>query len=277
MSEERLHTPHADRHRAMVARYGFGLFPLPVYREAAHGPWRVVRHGPAAVAGYVSGPALEPFRHVLYQGRRPWMSTSLMEQESHAFHVDRARGAVVVAGLGMAMYARAVADKPAVERVVVVERSPAVIALVAEAAGLAAWPCRDKVTVLEGDARAPDLAERVAAALGGRRPTYLYADIWTRAGSGEAPGETAAMVRALQPEAAGWWGQELAFAHWCRSAGRPPDAAALRDYAAEIAVPIPITAGYATFCRDVAAAQPPAAMPRGWRRFWRPRRRPPAA
>jgi len=277
MSDERLQPPRADRHRAMLAAYGFGLFPLPVYREAALGHWRVVRHGPGPVVGYVSGPAIEPCRHVLYERRRPWMSTSLMEQESHAFHVDRARGAVVVAGLGMALFACAAAARPEVERVVVVERSPAVIALVAEAAGLPAWPDREKVTVLEGDARAPQLAERVAAALAGRRPTYLYADIWTRAGTGEAPGETAAMVRALRPETAGWWGQELAFGHWCRSSRRQPDAAALHDYAAEIEVPIPATGGYAAFCRDVAAAHPPPALRSGWRRLWRPRRRLPAA
>jgi hypothetical protein len=258
----------------MRTAYGFGLFALPAYREAALGDWRVVRHGPAPVVGYVSGAAIEPFRHVLYERRRPWMSTSLMEQESHAFHVARARGAVVVAGLGMAMYAYAAAHRPDVERVVVVERSPAVIGLVTEAAGLASWPGRHKVTILEADALAPDLAARVDAALAGRRPSYLYADIWTDAGAAAAPAETAAMGRALAPEAAGWWGQELSFARWCRSARRPPDAAALGDYAAAVGVPIPVTAGYAAFCRDVAAARLPGDGPPPWRRLWRALRRP---
>lgn len=257
----------------MLAAYGFGLFPLPAYREAALGRWRVVRHGPGPVTGYVSGPALEPFRHVLYERRRAWMSTSLMEQESHAFHVDRARGAVVVAGLGMALYAYAAAHKPEVERVVVVERTPEVIALVAEAAGLRSWPGRAKVTILAADALGPDLAGRVDAALAGRRPSYLYADIWTQAGAAAAPDETAAMVRALAPEAAGWWGQELSFARWCHGARRRPDAAALGDYAAAVGVPIPVTAGYAAFCRDVAAARlPPDRLP-PWRRLWRKLRR----
>ena len=257
----------------MLAAYGFGLFPLPAYRDAARGPWRVVRHGPATVTGYVSGAVIEPCRHVLYERRRPWMSTSLLEQESHAVHVDRARGAVVVAGLGMAMYAYAAAHKPAVERVVVVERAPEVIALVSEAAGLRSWPGRDKVTILEADALGPELAARVDAALAGRRPSYLYADIWTDAGAAAAPAETAAMVRALGPEAAGWWGQELAFARWCRSAGRPPDAAALGDYTVAVGVPIPVTAGYAAFCRDVAAARLSADRPPPWRRLWRSFRR----
>lgn len=257
----------------MRAAYGFGLFPLPAYREATRGPWRVVRHGPAPVVGYVSGAAIEPFRHVLYERRRPWMSTSLMEQESHAFHVDRARGAVVVAGLGMALFAYAAAHKPEVERVVVVERAPEVIALVGEAAGLRSWPGRDKVTIIEADALAPDLAERVDDALAGRRPSYLYADIWTHAGAAEAPEQTAAMVRALGPEAAGWWGQELSFARWCRGARRGLDAAALGDYGAAVGVPIPAGAGYAAFCRDVAAARLPGDGPPPWRRLRRALRR----
>ena len=39
------------------------------------------------------------------------MSTGLMEQESHAYHVNAAGGVVVVAGLGLAMYAYAAAVK----------------------------------------------------------------------------------------------------------------------------------------------------------------------
>lgn len=253
----------------MAARYGFGLFPLPAYREARLDDWRVARHGSAPVTGYLSGPTIEPWRHVLYQGRRPWMSTSLMEQESHAFHVARAEGVVVVAGLGLAMYAYAVAHAPAVERVVVVERSPEVIRLVAEAAGLRAWPCRDKVAIVEADARGPELAERMGAVLAGRRPHYFYADIWTSADAAAAPGETAAMVAALRPERAGWWGQELAFGRWCRSTERPPSPEALGDYAAEIGVPIPVTAGYAAFCRDVAAARLPRPAHPAWRRLRR--------
>ena len=269
MAQEPLDGPHAERHRAMAARYGFGLFALPAYREARLGDWRVARHGSAPVTGYLSGPTIEPWRYVLYQGRRPWMSTSLMEQESHAFHVARAEGVVVVAGLGMAMYAYAAAHAPAVERVVVIERSAEVIRLVGEAAALDAWPCRDKVTIVEADARGPELAERIDAILAGRRPRYLYADIWTSADAAAAPGETAAMVAALRPETAGWWGQELAFGRRCRSTERPMSPEALADYAAEIGVPLPVTTGYAAFCRDVAAARlPPSARP-PWRRLWR--------
>ena len=267
MSE--LLTPHPDRHRAMLASYGFGLFPVPSYRDAAVGEWRVVRFGPGPVEGYVSGLVMEPFRHVLHQGRTAWMSTSLMEQESHAFHVHQARGVVVVAGLGMGMYAYAVSLKPEVERVVVVERAPEVIAVVREAAGLASWPGREKVTILQIDALGPELPARVDAATGGQRPSYVYADIWPTCGAAEAPAETAGMVRALAPQAAGWWGQELSFGLWCQDREREPNEASLRAYAGQAGVPIPITAGYARFCHDVIAARLPQRRWPSLSQLWR--------
>lgn len=253
----------------MLARYGFGLFPVPAYADAAVGEWRVARYGPAPVDGYLPGVVMEPWRHVLHRGRTPWMSTSLMEQESHAFHVDRAHGVVVAAGLGMAMYAYAVARKPEVKKVVVIERDPDVIAVLGDAVGLADWPDRSRVAIVEADALAPNLTTLVEAATDGRPPDYLYADIWEELGAEQAPAETASMVRALAPRAAGWWGQELSFGRWCRQAEREPDEAALRDYATRTGVPIPVTAGYAAFCRDVVEARLPRRRWPGWRRLWR--------
>lgn len=256
----------------MLARYGFGLFPIPRYRDASVGPWRVARYGRGPVEGYLPGMVLEPERHVLHHGRIAWMSTSLMELESHAFHVHQATGVVVVAGLGMAMYAHAASLRPEVLRVVVVERAAEVIAVAGAAAGMDYWPRRDKVVVVQADALGDELAERVLEATGGRRPDYLYADIWAELAAAQAPGDTAAMVRALQPEAAGWWGQELSFGRWCQERGQAMEPAALMAYAQEVGVPIPAGAGYAAFCRDVAAARlprrPPAGQPSGWRRLW---------
>lgn len=263
----------------MLAAYGFGLFPRPAYREARLGGWRVVRHAPCPAVGYVSGPAIDPDRCVLYHGRTAWMSTGLMEQESHAFHVHEARGVVVAAGLGLGMYAFAVSLRPEVERVVVVERSPKVIAIVRQAAAFEHWPGRDKVALLEADALGPELATQVAALTGGRRPDYLYADIWPACPAAAAPAETAAMVEALRPRAAGWWGQELSFGLWAQDRGRPVDEAALEEYFASTGVPVPAGPGYAAFCRDAIVANlPRTARPgkprQGWRRLlaWMGRR-----
>ncbi|WP_159712620.1 hypothetical protein [Geminicoccus flavidas] len=264
--------PHPDRHQAMLARYGFGLFPIPRYQDAAVGPWRVARYGRGPVEGYLPGLVLEPERHVLHHGRIAWMSTSLMELESHAFHVHQAAGVVVVAGLGMAMYAHAAALRPEVLRVVVVERAAEVIAVAGAAAGMDYWPRQDKVVVIQADALGSELADLVLDATGGRRPDYLYADIWPELAAPQAPGETAGMVRALQPKAAGWWGQELSFGRWCQERAQAMEPAALQAYAREMGVPIPVSAGYAAFCRDVAAARLPrrplSGRTSGWRRLW---------
>ena len=122
------------RHAKMQAAYGFGLFPLPRYREASLGEWRIVRHLASLGDGYISGPVVEPARYVLYHKRTAWMSTGLMEQESHAFHVDQARGIVIAAGFGMGMFAFAACAKPEVEQVIVAERTPEVVALMRQAA-----------------------------------------------------------------------------------------------------------------------------------------------
>lgn len=254
----------------MQATYGFGLFALPRYREASLGEWRIVRHLASLGDGYISGPLVEPARYVLYHKRTAWMSTGLMEQESHAFHVDQATGLVVAAGLGMGMFAFAACAKPEVERVVVIERTPEVIALTRLAARMDEWPGRDKLEIVHADALVGDLPRQIGVDAG--QPDYLFADIWHKCAAPRAPDDTAAMVAALKPKAAGWWGQELSFALWCQDRRRAADKAALREYAETLGVPIPITEQYPAFCRDVMAANlphifsPPASS--SWRERW---------
>ncbi len=277
MTDARPRLSHPQRHRAMVDSYGFGLFPLPPLREARVGEWRIVRHLSSLADGYLTGSVFEAGRHVLYHRRTPWMSSGLMEQESHAVHVGNAAGVVVAAGLGMGVYVYAVSLKPEVEKVVVIEREADVIALTAQAAGLENWPERDKLVIIAGDARTPEVAAEVAVVSGGRPPDYLFADIWPICAAPDAPSETAAMARALNPRSAGWWGQELSFGLWCREWGRPPEEATLCAYAAAVGVPIPVTNGYALFCRDVIAANlAPAKAPgplKAWIERWRGRLR----
>ncbi len=269
------------RHERMLATYGFGLFPLPAYRECEAGDWRLVRHLPSIAEGYVSGPSFERGRHVLYHGRTAWMSTGLLEQESHAVHVHLARGVVAVAGLGLAMYVHAAAAKREVERVVVIEIAEDVIELMRVACGWDRWPDRKKIIILQADARDGDLGRHVLDAAGGRSVDYLFADIWARCADPAAPAETAAWVRALRPKAAGWWGQELSFGRWRQSQAARGEAAegmdeALSAYFAGVGVPVPVTPGYAAFCRDVAAANglladaPPQAssLRQTWRRLF---------
>jgi hypothetical protein len=271
----------SGRNERMLAGYGFGLFPLPPYREGAAGGWRLVRHLPSIAEGYVSKAGFERDRYVLYHRRTAWMSTGLLEQESHAYHVHLARGVVVVAGLGLAMYVHAAAAKPEVDRVVVIEIAPDVIDLMRGACGWDTWPDRKKIIILEADARDADLRRHVLAAAGGRGVDYLFADIWPRCADPASPAETAAMVHVLRPKAAGWWGQEVSFARWWQERGAGPATVekietALAEYFAGVGVPVPVTPGYAAFCREVMAVngllagepQGPSALRRAWRRLF---------
>jgi hypothetical protein len=265
----------ASRNERMLSTYGFGLFPLPAYREIAAGEWRLVRHLPSIAEGYVSSPGFERDRHVLYHKRTAWMSTGLLEQESHAFHVHLARGVVVVAGLGLGMFVHAAAAKPEVTRVVVIEIAGDVIDILRQSCVWERWAGHEKIIILEADARDRDVAPHVLSATGGNRVDYLFADIWARCADPAAPAETAEMVRALRPGAAGWWGQELSFAKWWRGRGGSGEIEeALPAYFQTSGVPVPVTAGYVTFCRDVMTANGysgagPAAgslLRRTWRR-----------
>lgn len=247
-----------DEARDMRALYGFGLFPLPNYQPARVGPWRLERHRGSLAHGYVTRAVVEPVRCVLYRDRTPWMSTGLLEQESHAWHVHRARGLVVVFGLGMGMYLHAVAAKPEVTRVIVVDKAPEVLEILRAATDFDAWPGRGKITLIEADALDPATPDAIRATAGGQRPDYLYTDIWPTYPDPKAPAQTAALVRALAPVEAGWWGQETSFALWAyRQGGR---AATLEDYAQEVGVPMAPTGGYHAFCRDVAAITDIAAL-----------------
>ncbi|SOE00266.1 hypothetical protein [Caenispirillum bisanense] len=246
---------------AALRRFGFEPLAEPPWREAEAGPWRLRVQRGSAAHGYVSRTVVEPRRAVLCKGRTPWMSNGALERESHAWHGERARGLVVVAGLGMGLHAHAVAAKPEVERVVVAEVAPDVIAVMCAGSGFDAWPHRDKVTLLQADVLAPDFAARLAAATGGRRPDYLYADIWPDYPAAAAPAQTAALVRALDPVAAGWWGQELAAAAWAHRRRLPLAPATLDAWAAATGLP-PLAAEerHAAFVRAAAALVDVAAL-----------------
>ena len=150
----------------MLEAYGFGLFALPRYTEAKGGArgetWHLRHHLPSMSEGYLTQSFVEGNRFVLYEGRKPWMSTGLFEVESHAWHVQAAHGLVVVAGLGMGMYAYAVSQKPEVTQVVIIERDPRVAEVLEQAAAFSNWPGRAKIQLLLADALDEDLAAKVA-------------------------------------------------------------------------------------------------------------------
>ncbi len=115
----------------------------------------------------------------LYEGDMPWVSACPSELFSMGPDVPAARGRVLVLGLGIGWYPFAIADKPEVSEIVIVEHAPEVISLF-ETYLLPRFPHREKIRVVEADAFA------YLAALAPGRFDFCYADIWEGAVDGAA-------------------------------------------------------------------------------------------
>lgn len=235
----------------MPQEYGFALpRPTLAYGTAAIGEWRLVRSPAGISSSYISRHAIERDHMVLRQGDVDWMATSLLELESHAWHLSRSRGVVVAAGLGMAFFAHAAASRPDVERVIVAEIDPAVPRLLDLACP--GWEMGGKIETIVADAGGEAFADEVRRRLGGRRPDYLYADVWSAYPDPDAPGWTSGLAGRLDPHEAGWWGQELSLALDCADRDQPISGASFDAYFARYEVPASRTEGYLDFCRAAA-------------------------
>lgn len=234
----------------MEADYGFPLpLDIPVYRPATLGAWRIDARRGGLSSSYVATHAIEQPHHVLSRDDVLWMASSLLEIESHAWHLHQAKGIVAVAGLGMGLFAHAAAAKPEVERVIVAEIDPDVIALVTGSIALS-----PKIHIVCCDAASGDFRASIRAHIGARQVDYLFADIWPVYPEPEAPAWSAALVERLKPRQAGWWGQEAEMAVRAYAGEMDLEADALTAALASLGVPCEATEGYALFCRDVAAA-----------------------
>lgn len=234
------------------AAYGFGIpWNIPTYVPGVSGEWSIRRRPGGVTETYLSRSAVEPEHAVMSRGGEVWMSNGMLELESHAWHLHCARGNVLVAGLGMGMFAHAAAAKPEVRRVVVVERDPDVITLMKQATDFSDWEHRHKIHIVEGDALAVESAASVEEAFAGLRPDYLYADIWPVFPDPAAPGHTRRMTEIFRPMRAGWWGQELEFGLWLNSIHEEPSMESLAAFFHHHGVDAAGSAGYVAFCEDV--------------------------
>ncbi len=241
----------------MRESYGFGLpLAIPRYRSGARGAWRVTaRQGGVGRPGdsYLSEDSIEPDHHVLWREDVAWMSTGLLELQSHAWHVSQSRGTVVAAGLGLGMFAAAAAAKPEVTRVIVAECDPDVIALHAEIGGLDG-PGSEKIEILRCDAASRGFVEAVGLRLAGAEIGYAYADIWPTYPDPDAPRWTREWVGRLGAGRSGYWGQEVEVAQRSWNAGDRLTLSSARRILAEIGVRCDLDDGALEFLRDVASA-----------------------
>ncbi len=118
-----------------------------------------------------------PYPVVLEDGRE-WMLVTPNEVETVRPAIRAARGKVVTFGLGLGYFAYMAAMKPDVERIVIVEKDPAVIRLFRDHI-LPQFGQRDKIEIVNDDA-----FEYLDRAMQGEHFDYAYADIWHDAGDG---------------------------------------------------------------------------------------------
>jgi hypothetical protein len=131
-----------------------------------------------------------------------WMSTTAFEIESQMIGLAEAHGTTVVFGFGMGWLAVNVALRPEVERVIVVERNPDIIAI-SKVNGVfdgLAPDVRAKIEVIQGDALTwkPDC-----------KVDTLQADIWPQMFYGSLLGDVRQMQDNVRATRMYYWGQEV--------------------------------------------------------------------
>lgn len=197
---------------------------LPKYSAGAVADLEIQKTGfPSHLRGYYStmSPAPRRTNWTLTQrgadGRkRVWMSLAPMEIESQWLHVAAANGDVVVLGLGMGLAAFAIAQKPTVNRVTVIEKNPNMVELLHRASDFFKnRNVQKKLGVIMADAFEWETSMQFNSG---------YADIWMSLGAKEAVEDMKRISKRIKASRWGWWGQEIDFAAWCGERGKqsPP-------------------------------------------------------
>ncbi len=197
----------------------YAPFPIPKFRKAQGANWKLWQAYFPAGAGYFLGH--RQIRHMqfgLMRNNEAWMTVNPMEIESQWPHLEAASGHVLIGGLGMAIMAYAVAAKPEVTKVTVVERDAEVIALARDFAGMDDWPTRDKVDIVEHDLltyRHDPAAVPV---------DFLYVDIWRTYRNDPKVAHMQTIHAHVPAPRVGYWGQEIEAVDWAVAKGIPVDA-----------------------------------------------------
>ena len=113
----------------------------------------------------------------VYEGDMPWVSVCPSEINSMKADIPRARGRVLVLGLGLGYYTFCISESDAVDEITVAEINPRIISLFREHI-LWQFPHADKVKIVETDA-----VEYLRSLRGGEYD-FCYADIWEGAVDG---------------------------------------------------------------------------------------------
>jgi hypothetical protein len=151
------------------------------------------------------------------RGPESWMAMLPSEIESQEVGLSQACGHTLVLGLGMGWLAANAALRPDVERVSVVERDPAVIALVQANEVFEQLPeaARRKISITQADALDWVPSTPVDS---------MQADIWLTLAEDGKLDAVRRMQRNVGAQRIYFWGQEMEiWRHACRRAGRVPE------------------------------------------------------
>jgi hypothetical protein len=213
---------------------------IPDYRPITAGDWSLKVMPAGFVPGYWSGPRLAIDVPILMRGGESWMSITPLEVESEEIGIRAARGHVLIFGLGMGWSMTAVAARPSVTSVTVVERDPDILQLHRDLDLLAQLgePERSKVRIVAGDAF--DYRPECPVDL-------LFPDIWLPLVGGDRFAEVRDMQANVGAEAVYFWGQEMELARHAVAAGRALDDSGIAATAADSGLPLvgPGEPGYA--------------------------------
>lgn len=198
----------------------YAPFPIPRYKEVQGTNWTLwCRFFPAAPGYFTLHQAVDFPIYGLTKGPDSWMTLFPMEIESQWPHLEAASGHVLIGGLGMALMAYAVACKPEVTKVTVVELDPEVAEMAPRFAGIDTWPDRDKVSIVNRN-----LLEYAA-----EDPVdFLYVDIWRGYRDDPKIDDMQRIHAACPAPRVGYWGQELEAVDWAVGNGTP-----VRDFTAD--------------------------------------------
>ncbi len=179
---------------------------FPHYRQTVSGPWSVRLVGMIAAPGYwgtsyrISGAVV--LTGPGEKGKASWMSTTPSEIESQQIGQAGAHGHTVVLGLGLGWQAANAALKPDVTHVTVVERDPAIIALIEDQGVLAQLPpeAQGKIEIVTADANFWKPAAPVDT---------LLADIWEKTDGDRRLEDYQRMQANIGAGSVYFWGQEV--------------------------------------------------------------------
>lgn len=186
----------------------------PKYNATRIGDWEVIdRTVDRPMRGYFNGMSLVSKTPVLVRHNETgaptvWMSLTPMELESHAPHIEKATGTVVVGGLGLGMYVYNILQKPEVTKVVVVEKEAAIADMFTKIMVDDGWRALadEKLHIIIDDIIEPSKDETQELCV---NADYLYVDIWATMCDEAALPDMIKIVEWVDPTECGWWCMEM--------------------------------------------------------------------